>query len=246
MSLSIVILTSNAPHRLYILDRLAQHVPIRSIIISVPPVPPFETDHPFEQREVEYEKKTYFKDRPVAFSDIAETRRFDSVNQPDCYRYLDQIGPDLIVDVGTGTLKPDTIRLARIACLNMHGGDPEFYRGLDCHLWPIYNHDFEKIAVALHYLEPEIDRGDLIMKSQIPITADLKIHMIRSQLMEHAAHILTLALEGFLRHGWLPSYRQRSVGRYYSFMPTVLKEACANIFEKHRQRLPTRPETAGC
>lgn len=245
MSLSIVLLTSDAPHRRYIVDRLARHVPIRSIIVSVPPSPPFETDHPFERREVDYEKQTYFKDKLVEFSDIAETRRFNSVNHPDCFKYLEQIGPDLIVDIGTGPLHTHIIKLARTACLNMHGGDPEFYRGIDCHLWPIYNHDFDKIAVALHYLTPEIDKGDLIMKAQIPVTADLELYMLRSRIMEQAAGTLTLALDGLIRHGWLPAYRQRSVGRYYSFMPTVLKDACVSIFQKHREALLKTHETGG-
>ena len=242
MSLSIVLLTSDAPHRRYIVDQLAHHVPIRSIIVSVPPSPPFETDHPFEQREMDYENQTCFDGKPVEFSKIAETRHFDSVNHQDCFKYLDQIGPDLIVDVGTGPLHSKIIGLARTACLNVHGGDPEFYRGIDCHLWPIYNHDFDKIAVALHYITPEIDKGDMIMKTQIPITADLELYMLRSRLMEQVAGMLTLALDGFMRHGWLPAYHQRSVGRYYSFMPTVLKEACLSIFQKHRAALLTSDE----
>ena len=48
--------------------------------------------------------------------------------------------------------------------INLHGGDPEKYRGLDSHLWSIYHEDWASLVSTLHVVSKDLDAGDSIEK----------------------------------------------------------------------------------
>ena len=63
----------------------------------------------------------------------------------------------------------------------MHGGDPEYYRGLDSFLWAIYHKDFNKFYVTLHNVNNTFDSGGVIYKKKLTFnrkTQIISIHYI--------------------------------------------------------------------
>src|SRR6185312_14163853 len=90
-----------------------------------------------------------------SFSDLADTWIVESLNDsPDPLRALK---PDVLLDFGTGKLSPEVLAVPRLAALNLHGGDPERYRGLDTHLWAVCQLDFEALVTTIHHMDATLD-----------------------------------------------------------------------------------------
>ena len=61
---------------------------------------------------------------------------------------------------------------------NLHGGDPQRYRGLDTHLWAIYHKDFGGLVTTLHIL-PKLDDGDIVSMGTLPVSKDMPLYALR-------------------------------------------------------------------
>ncbi len=121
--------------------------------------------------------------------------------------------------------------------LNLHGGDPENYRGLDSHLWAIYHRDFEALVTTLHFVTSELDDGDIVGQMRVPLRSGMALHQLRAANTEVCVELTVSALEALRSRGVLDARRQLRCGRYYSFMPTPLKELCNRRFATHTSRL---------
>jgi methionyl-tRNA formyltransferase len=159
------------------------------------------------------------------------------VNDDEGVTALRKLSPDVVLVFGTGKILPSVIEVAQVACLNLHGGNPEAYRGLDTHLWAIYHSDFDNLVTTLHHVDAQLDTGEIVFQSQLHLTKDSKLHELRSINTEVCIDISLLALTSLQSRGSLPSRKQIDMGRYYSFMPTVLKEICLKKFERHVAQL---------
>jgi methionyl-tRNA formyltransferase len=60
------------------------------------------------------------------------------------------------------------LRAARIGAFNLHPGPLPEYAGLNTVSWAIYNGE-SSYGVTLHWMEPEIDAGDIVYRSDFPI-----------------------------------------------------------------------------
>ena len=238
MSLKVVVLTTETTHHLYFVWKLSQRFLLSGIFLETRSLKPsFETSHPFENLRDEYERDELLKGCNGTCGDFANTYSFDSVNNDECVTVLQSIRPDVVIVFGTGKIKPPVIGVPKIACLNLHGGNPEHYRGLDNHLWAIYHQDFNNLVTTLHYVDVELDTGDIIFQSRVPIIKKNRLFELRSINAQVCVDLSSLALQGLDVDGCLPSRRQTMLGRYYSFMPAPLKEDCVKKFEKHTERL---------
>ncbi len=145
--------------------------------------------------------------------------------------------PDALVVFGTGRLGEAVIGLSPDAAVNLHGGDPEDYRGLDTHLWAIYHGDFPSLVTTLHRLAPTLDSGEIIQSLPLPLERGMALHELRRVNTEICLRLTLAALDDFKRRGRFVGRQQRRIGRYYSFMPAVLKPLCVERFARHTERL---------
>jgi folate-dependent phosphoribosylglycinamide formyltransferase PurN len=232
-AVKVVLLTTETPHHLYFAWKLHEQFPISSIIVeSRSFLPRFDTAHPFEATRDSYEREVLLENRQVRFSNFAATRIFDSVNDDDAVTALRETEPDVIVIFGTGKVGKAVLNVPKLA-LNLHGGNPETYRGLDTHLWAIYHRDFNNLVTTLHEVDPGLDTGDIVFQTQLRLTRNSKLYELRSVNTEACIEMSALALSALTSVGRWPSRAQVSRGRYYSAMPAVLKEDCLRKFERH-------------
>jgi methionyl-tRNA formyltransferase len=145
-----------------------------------------------------------------------------------------------VLVIGTGLLRPPIIGVASRACLNLHGGQAEVYRGLDSHLWAIYHDDFSNLTTTLHHVDAELDTGDIVLQEALPLQPEVQLHQLRALNAQACARLSLLALTSLNEFDWLPSRRQIARGRYYSFMPTSLKDVCLRKFNRYVQTLPAQ------
>ena len=197
----------------------------------------FPTHHAFEDERDRYEWQFWFGGIPTKISEIAPTHLFDSINSNVAVKALVDIHADVIIVFGTGVLKASVISVKPQRIFNLHGGDPETYRGLDTHLWAIYHRDFNGLVTTLHCLDAALDNGDIVVQAKIPIMQGMPIFALRRANTEICVALSMAAIDMINRRGSVVSRPQRRKGRYYSSMPTEIKDICKKRFESYTARL---------
>jgi methionyl-tRNA formyltransferase len=230
----LLILTTATPHHSFFVRELAAVYPQLHVIIeSTGLSPPFDVHHPFEQERDSYEQQVWFGGVQVAMRELAETFTCENVNQSDCISHIAELRPEATIVFGTRKLSRPVIEAAGANMINLHGGDPEYYRGLDSHLWAIYHGDYSNLVTTLHTVNEVLDDGKIIGIRPIPLVRDMKLHELRRRNTECALRLTVDAIGELVRSGVMPSRAQRQNGRYYSFMPAVLKAQCVKKFERY-------------
>jgi methionyl-tRNA formyltransferase len=231
--MKIVILTTETLHHAYFVKGVAEAFAVETVFVETGALhPPFETHHPFEDLRDEYETIKWFNGRQKQVAEFAEIRTVASVNEPEAISALNRIKPDVVLVFGTGKLRPAVIATCPAGMLNLHGGDPEHYRGLDSHMWAVYHNDFSRLVTTLHRVNPILDDGDILLQTSLKLFRGMDIHMVRLVNTEACLKMSLAALDMYVRFGTFITKKQQNNGRYYSFMPAALKEICRKKFAK--------------
>jgi methionyl-tRNA formyltransferase len=194
---------------------------------------PFETEHETDLRRDEYETEVLLDGCPGGIGSFAPTLTGESVNDEAVVAWLKELAPEMAIVFGTGLVDGRTADAIPGSVLNLHGGNPEAYRGLDTLLWAVYHRDFANLVTTLHVLEPKLDAGPIVFQGQIRLDRETQFHELRARNTGICLELTTAAASALEANGRLPSRDQLSAGRYYSFMPAVLKGVCAQNLERH-------------
>jgi methionyl-tRNA formyltransferase len=236
--MKVAILTTETLHHTYFVAEMSKRFDgIEVIAESNIARTPFETHHTFESERDHYEREVFFKGTDVALADVAPTFTVGSVNDAESVEYLRAMHPDIVLVFGTRKIKNEIITISPGGIINLHGGDPEKYRGLDSHLWAIYHRDFGALATTLHRVNEDLDDGEIILQAVIPVQRGMRIHELRLHNTKLCVKLSVAALTTHLQLGHFVAWPQRGRGRYYSFMPAVLKEICCNHFHAYTDKL---------
>lgn len=227
----LVVLTTSTPHHLAYVRALSRVHPIDHVVLETDAVKPkFPVSHPFEEQRETYEWDTWFDGHRPEMGDFAATSSFGTANDPRCVDLLKRLAPDVMISFGTRKLGADILGICPAGALNLHGGDPERYRGLDSHLWSIYHRDRSGLITTLHRLNETLDDGEIVGRKAIAPPEDSAIFQLRRFNTEVCIELSLDALADFMGAARFTSTPQRKIGRYYSFMPAVLKEICARRY----------------
>lgn len=237
--MNLVVLTTDTLHHRFFVRAVQDVVPITRVFVETEPRARagFETAHPFEAARERHESEHWFAGAPPALEALAPSEPFPILNAPEAVRAIAAAKPDVVVVFGTGRLNDAVIGLCPDAAVNLHGGDPEDYRGLDTHLWAIYHGDFPALVTTLHRLAPTLDSGEIIQTLPLPLEHGMALHELRRINTEICLRLTLAALDDFKARGRFVGRAQRRVGRYYSFMPAALKALCVERFARHTARL---------
>ena len=235
----IAILTTQTPHHARYVQAMDDAHDVAGVLLeTTAAAAPFDTAHPFEQARDAFECETWFLGKEPIIADLAPTRSFSSLSHPDAAKALADMQADVAVVFGTGKLAGPILNVLPHRLLNLHGGDPQDYRGLDTHLWAVYHSDFGAIVSCLHFVEPDLDTGAVLEVKTVPLRKGMELHELRHANTETCIDITHTALRGFEPGNMLRVTPQQRRGRYYSFMPAVLKEICVTKFRRHAEPLP--------
>jgi methionyl-tRNA formyltransferase len=232
--MKIAILTTQTPHHVYFVKEIAGRYPDVHVIDETQTLhAPFESSHSFEADRDERERGQWFGGRDARLADFASVTAVDTLNSADGLKALAGICPDIAIVFGTGKLSPEVIDRGPRCLLNLHGGDPEEYRGLDTHLWAIYHGDFGALITTLHRVNSVLDDGDICLQESLQMRRGMLLSELRTVNTIACVRLAIAALESFKAQGDVPGRRQRHKGRYYSYMPGVLKDLCVRRFARH-------------
>ena len=233
-----VILSTETTHHLYYVWQLLELCTVEAVILETNSLSPkFNTNHKFENEREEYEKFQVLRNGPEKFENLLPVYAFSSVNDPACIRKIEELNPDMVIIFGTSKVSLRIISIPHRACLNLHGGAPEYYRGLDSHLWAIYHNDFGNLVTTMHFVEPEIDSGRIIFQEQVQLSKDTTLMKLRIINTVACIRMSALAINSMDQNSFLPCRNQLRKGRYYSFMPSDLKEVCLKKYNHYIKNL---------
>ena len=206
----VVILTTDTPHHLYFVKEISAIFHIIGIAVETKlPKKPFLTHHTYEDERDRYEIKELLKGETVRFEDFCVTKVFNNINDDSSIEFIADLKPDVIVTFGTGLIRKSLINLCKEGFINLHGGDPEYYRGLDSHMWAIYHQEFEQLVVTLHRLNPGLDDGEVIAQAQLKLHKNSKITTLRAENAKLCVQLTLSALSVFNQVGSFASKPQK-------------------------------------
>ena len=195
---------------------------------------PFSTFHQYENLRENYEREKWFPSRlkSILIEDLVDIRKFASINSVESINAIREVNSDLILVFGTGLIKKEFIKATlNTPILNLHGGDPEKYRGLDSHLWAIYHKDYNSLVTTIHKLDENLDTGEIVQQGKLIIKKGSRLETLRSINTEMCVELSKFAIEMFCDNRRIISTPQIQKGRYYSAMPSELKSLCVKNFQ---------------
>jgi methionyl-tRNA formyltransferase len=103
--------------------------------------------------------------------------------------YLAPLKPDLILMCGWWyRMPPDVITLPRLGTFNLHAAYLPRYRGPNVPTRAIY--DGQPLGATLHRVDPEIDTGPILYRTQAPLPDDLSPGNVWNNLLSLATEAL--------------------------------------------------------
>jgi methionyl-tRNA formyltransferase len=235
LDVKLAILTTKTTHHLHFVQEFARRIPDIGIIVEE--VASSAPLHQLDMHQEEHETGKWFGAGVPDFSAYGPVTEVADINSNAAASALEAWRPEMAIVFGTRRILPPLINQLSDRLVNLHGGDPEQYRGLDSHLWAIYHHDFSALITTLHRVSPALDTGDIVLKALLPLHRGMKLYELRSVNTEACVKIALAAFAMREMTGDFIAWPQRQAGRYYSTMPAGLKDACILKFERHTEHL---------
>jgi methionyl-tRNA formyltransferase len=242
MTMKIAILTTETTHHAFFVRSVASmYSNVRTFVEGKRVTQSVSSNElsAFDCSVVDFETNYWFNGRSPLISDFTQVDCFESLNSESAVTSLKKFAPNVTLVFGTGILSPVVIETCSPNIFNLHGGDPELYRGLDSHLWAVYHEDFCSLITTLHFASHAVDSGRIVLQSDLPLRDCASLHQVRA-INTAVCVQLSLSLLHLLKcFGSVAARPQRSKGRYYSAMPEALKEVCTQKFERRFIGQPT-------
>tara|TARA_E500000178_G_scaffold347209_1_gene400100 strand:+ start:124 stop:837 length:714 start_codon:yes stop_codon:yes gene_type:complete len=197
----------------------------------------FSTKHIIDRKIIDYEASNWFNNKLPKIEDVCDNLIIKNINDEKTLEYIKKINPGLILVFGTGLIHNHIISNYKNLIFNFHGGDPQYYRGLDTNLWAIYHSDYSRISTCLHKLDSKFDNGSIYGIKKIKIKKNLKLEQMRTLNTINCIKLGKDIISKFLNKKELKLRKQFQKGRYYSAMPTSLKEICHKKFNIYTKSL---------
>jgi methionyl-tRNA formyltransferase len=232
--MKIVILSTLSIRHKYLLAKINKKFKIKKIIIETSSVTPkFNVIHPFEKKRDIYEKKNFnLKDFKKIRDDVFF--KCKNINNRNVLKILIKLNPDIIIASGIRIIRPEIVKKFKKKIYNLHGGNILKYRGLDSHLWSIYHNDFKNLDIILHRLSNKVDTGNIILKNKIKIDKKTNLINLRVKNIEIAIKLVLKFLKLKKNKDNIKEVKIRKIGRYYSHMPSALKQVCIDKLKKYK------------
>ncbi|QLD88768.1 hypothetical protein HWV07_06855 [Natronomonas salina] len=135
----------------------------------------------------------------------------------DLYRkYAKAKNPDVIVSVAaTQKFGSDLLGVPELGGINVHSSLLPEYRGVSPSFWALL-HGNEKTGITVHYMDEDIDTGDVIIQEPLTIQEEDTLHSLNERVAERGSGVLRRALDD-IRAGTIDAEPiNPDAGTYYS------------------------------
>lgn len=226
----IAILTTKTLHHIHFVNSIFQKKRnIFCITESNNIVPKFKTKVNFENLREKYEKKRWFKKNKPKF--LPKVFKVKNINSKKVKSIILDQKTKYILIFGTRKINLKYFKKLKNKIFNFHGGNPEKFRGLDSHYWAIYHKDFKSLEVCLHSAKQKLDTGGILFREKIRYNKKTKIYELRALNTEICIKQALKFCDMIEKNKKFRLKKQKKLGRYYSFMPAILKEDLKKKFK---------------
>jgi len=123
---------------------------------------------------------------------------------------------DLVIGFGTSYVHARTLARMPHGMLNLHTGLLPEYRGVKSEFWALASGDVRATGWTLHFMSPELDAGDIVMRKRVAAHGDDPASL-RARLLRDAVLDISDFLERTRAGGFASIPREsQGEGRYYT------------------------------
>jgi methionyl-tRNA formyltransferase len=141
----------------------------------------------------------------------------DSLKSEDFLENIRKLSIDIIISIASSRIFGKSIlSIPNLKCLNVHAGMLPKYRGINPSFWALLNQE-KKSAVTVHFINEEIDAGDIIQQDIFAIDGIQSLHTVYTKILEIAPNTILKSLIN-IKEGKVKTVKnERSDSTYYSF-----------------------------
>ncbi len=226
----IALLTTKTTHHIHFENQIFKKFKNIITITETDSIKPkFKTNIDFEKKREVYEKKIWFKNKKIDFK--SKKYVVKNINNKKIFKILKENNIKFIIVFGTRKINKEIIKIYKNRIFNLHGGNPQEFRGLDSHYWSIYNNNFNLYS-CLHKLNSKLDDGDIIFLDKIKLKKKMKIYQLRLHNTVCCIQMVLRLIGLINKKNKIPFIKQKKRGCYYSFMPQEIKKIVEHEFNK--------------
>jgi methionyl-tRNA formyltransferase len=224
----IAILTTKTTHHIFFENQIfKKYKNLINIYETNSAKPEFLVDSIFEKKRDNFEKKIFFQNKKHNFK--GKSYAIKNINDNFIFEILKKHNIKYLIVFGTRKIKKEIVKKFKNKIFNLHGGNPQEFRGLDSHYWSVYHNNF-KLYSCLHRLGFKLDDGDIIFLKKIILQKNMKIHQLRLKNTLCCIQMVLRLIYLIRNNKRIQSFKQKNVSRYYSFMPKVIKDIVEKKF----------------
>tara|TARA_B100000989_G_scaffold298959_1_gene291418 strand:- start:2481 stop:3182 length:702 start_codon:yes stop_codon:yes gene_type:complete len=228
----IVVLTTKTLHHNFFCQQLLKKFFFQIIYETRKVVPKYKIFHSYIKKRNKFEKKKFFGSKKI---DYLFDYKVKNLNDKKSINLIKKLKPTHILCFGISKLEKNFIKsFSKIEISNLHGGDPEKYRGLDSLLWSIYFNDFSSLYTTLHILKHRLDTGPIIAKKKIKISKKINLENLRYFNTINCIKLTEKYFYNILKSIKTYKKKQKKIGSYYSYLPSDKINLCKKNLEYYK------------
>ena len=230
--MNILILSTETTHHKFYIYQLSRHYKNITVIFeSNKSFNELSTKHHFEIARDNYESQIWSKELQIPINNLCNN--FYSVTNINNLEVLEILKNKYDVCIIFGTRKIISPILENLPNLtfNLHGGDPQIFRGLDSHLWALWHNNISGLKVCMHKLSKELDKGDIFRMDPLDISRIDYLYQLRALTTESCIQLSLSLLRNISQNIKIQFIPQINVGKYFSLIPFTYKDKCIQNFK---------------
>lgn len=162
-------------------------------------------------------ERHYFKADPISndYQYADQILHTYNINSTEVAEFIKTRSPDLIAVCGSNVIKPEIFTLAPKGAINIHAGITPDYRSANPVEWALYNRDFKKIGVTIHFINEGIDTGDVLYQQVTDIEPGDTVFSLYCKNALNGAELMIKAISDIFSgkvKPWQPDTRK---GKHY-------------------------------
>ena len=235
--MNIAIFSTRDFHHTYYINRINKIFPISNVIYENRKLAvTIDNSSPFQNEQDKFEKNYFFKKTKDQLDSSINVIDVDSINSERTIEFGVLEKFDLIIVFGCGKIDSKVIKAFDYKIINIHRGIARDYRGLDSDLWAIKNNDFNSIGTTIHYIDENLDTGDIVYEEVAKLSKDDKIYKLRAITTDIAIKGTLFFLNSMTKNK-IYRINQDNYGAYYSSMSRKDKDEAKLIFQNYINKL---------
>lgn len=121
-------------------------------------------------------------------------------NDTESIEYIKKLNPDFIIVVAFGQLLPkEVLNIPKYGCINLHASLLPKYRGAAPINWAIIRGE-KLTGNTTMFMDEGLDTGDMLLKSEFPITEEMDFKELHDILMNDGAQLLADTINGLVNN----------------------------------------------